>query len=416
MISVLTPVHAKSTPFLREAYESLQAQTYRNFEWVLVPNNGGAVPVDIASQPWVKVGPTEDDNPDHNSIGRLKRFAASHASGQILLELDADDLLTPDALATVAEAFEDAGVAMVYSNCAEFQHGTWQPHTYSPAYGWHSRPFEWGGHQLLETVSPPPTAHSFRSVLFAPNHVRAWRAADYWAVGGHDATLKTGDDHELCCRFYVAYGGHRIKHIDQGLYLYRCHGQNSSQTHNGDVHAQVERNYVQYSRAMIERWARDEGLPMLDLGGRLNSPPGYVSVDIFGADICVDLNEPWPFADGSVGVLRASHVFEHLRNPIHAMNEAWRVLAPGGWLLVEVPSTDGRGAFQDPTHVSFWNENSFWYYTRQSHSRFIPAFTGRFQASRIVTYDPFGDPTIPVVQADLIALKDGYTPMGEVLI
>ena len=27
------------------------------------------------------------------------------------------------------------------------------------------------------------------------------------------------------------------------------------------------------------------------------------------------------------------------------------------------PSTDGRGAFQDPTHVSFYNENSFWYFT-----------------------------------------------------
>ncbi len=28
-----------------------------------------------------------------------------------------------------------------------------------------------------------------------------------------------------------------------------------------------------------------------------------------------------------------------------------------------VPSTDGRGAFQDPTHVSFWNINSFMYYS-----------------------------------------------------
>ena len=32
-------------------------------------------------------------------------------------------------------------------------------------------------------------------------------------------------------------------------------------------------------------------------------------------------------------------------------------------LLSLTPSTDGRGAYQDPTHVAFYNENSFWYYT-----------------------------------------------------
>ncbi len=29
-----------------------------------------------------------------------------------------------------------------------------------------------------------------------------------------------------------------------------------------------------------------------------------------------------------------------------------------GWFLSQTPSTDGRGAFQDPTHVSMWNSNS----------------------------------------------------------
>jgi hypothetical protein len=103
------------------------------------------------------------------------------------------------------------------------------------------------------------------------------------------------------------------------------------------------------------------------------------------------------------------------------MNEAFRVLAPGGWLLIEVPSTDGRGAFQDPTHVSFWNENSIWYYTNRNFSRFIPSFKGRFQNSRTVTYFPSEFERVhnmAVVQSDLIALKGDYAkrPVGEVLI
>jgi hypothetical protein len=47
------------------------------------------------------------------------------------------------------------------------------------------------------------------------------------------------------------------------------------------------------------------------------------------------------------------------------MNEIWRILKPGGIVDISVPSTDGRGAFQDPTHVSFWNINSFMYYCQQ---------------------------------------------------
>ncbi len=39
------------------------------------------------------------------------------------------------------------------------------------------------------------------------------------------------------------------------------------------------------------------------------------------------------------------------------MNEIWRICKPGATLDILVPSTDGRGAFQDPTHVSFWNIN-----------------------------------------------------------
>ena len=60
--------------------------------------------------------------------------------------------------------------------------------------------------------------------------------------------------------------------------------------------------------------------------------------------------------------IRAWDAFEHLRYPIHSMNEAWRVLVPGGKLDLIVPTTDGRGAWQDPGHVSYWNPNSLWYF------------------------------------------------------
>ena len=44
------------------------------------------------------------------------------------------------------------------------------------------------------------------------------------------------------------------------------------------------------------------------------------------------------------------------------MNELWRVLQPGALALIHVPTTEGSGAWQDPTHVSFWNRRSFLYF------------------------------------------------------
>ncbi len=85
------------------------------------------------------------------------------------------------------------------------------------------------------------------------------------------------------------------------------------------------------------------------------------------------------------------------------MQEAHRCLTRHGWLLTLTPSTDGRGAFQDPTHVSFWNSNSFWYYTRPEQARFIHSPV-LFEANRVKNFYPSDwhrEHQIVYVKADL---------------
>lgn len=421
MISIITPIYYKSLPYLKELYDSLLEQTYQDWEWVTVLNNGGSLPEDILKDSRVKVFIAEDDDPEHNRIGRLKKFACTQSKGSILVELDSDDILVPTALEEVFNAFKDSSTAMVYSNSASFVDKTWESPTFSEHYGWKYRPYFYKDYTLNECIAWPVSVHMMRYIFWAPDHIRAWRTSAYLEVGGHDESIKTGDDHDLCCRFYLKYGSPGIKHIDKCLYLYRLHSENSCVVYNNDVQQQTLKNYLKYSRNMALRWADDNNLIKLDLGGRINAWNTFTTVDLFDADVVTDLNNPWPFEDNSVGIIRASHIFEHLKDPVHTMNEAFRVLAPGGWLLIEVPSTDGRGAFQDPTHVSFWNQNSIWYYTNKEFSRFIPSFTGRFQNSRTVTYFPSEFEQLhnmPVVQSDLIAVKGDYAkrPVGEVLI
>ena len=108
-------------------------------------------------------------------------------------------------------------------------------------------------------------------------------------------------------------------------------------------------------RQLPDEWEK------MNLGCNQNILPGWTNVDIHpfeGVDVTANLEEKWPWEDDSIDYIRAFDLLEHLRDPIHTMNEAWRVLRNRGIFEVWVPSTDGRGAFQDPTHVSFWNQNS----------------------------------------------------------
>jgi predicted SAM-dependent methyltransferase len=102
-----------------------------------------------------------------------------------------------------------------------------------------------------------------------------------------------------------------------------------------------------------------------------------VNVDIAPpCDVVADLSARWPWDDSSVETIKAWDIFEHLPDKMHTMNEAWRVLVPGGTLDLFIPTTDGRGAFQDPTHVSFWTPNDLFYFCDeyQEWARFHVAY------------------------------------------
>jgi SAM-dependent methyltransferase len=112
----------------------------------------------------------------------------------------------------------------------------------------------------------------------------------------------------------------------------------------------------------------------------------------------------------------ASDFLEHLapgREIIDFWNEAYRVLAPGGWFVSHTPSTDGRGAWQDPTHLSGWNENSFLYATHRDQQQYVDGLHARFQAINVRTGYPstwHEQHKVTYVDADLCALKGQRQP------
>ena len=131
----------------------------------------------------------------------------------------------------------------------------------------------------------------------------------------------------------------------------------------------------------------------LDLGAGENVREGFEGVDFFAPNAKHKVNLlsfPWPWADNSVDELHSSHFLEHIpmvytrenasggwlyenvpnvpesRDLLcRFMDEAFRVLKPGGKFKIIVPSGRSDRAFQDPTHRRFFVEASFFYFDKR---------------------------------------------------
>lgn len=146
----------------------------------------------------------------------------------------------------------------------------------------------------------------------------------------------------------------------------------------------------------------------IDLGCGRNKKQGCFGIDcqsLPGVDLVCDCNQRIPLDDSVADEIFASDFLEHINNDkrIHIMSEIWRLLKPDGILISITPSTDGRGAFQDPTHYSFWNENSFWYYTKDDHRR-LYGIVPKFSVISLFT-TPMNEYNVCWVHATLKAVK-----------
>jgi SAM-dependent methyltransferase len=104
----------------------------------------------------------------------------------------------------------------------------------------------------------------------------------------------------------------------------------------------------------------------IDLGCGESKPDGFLGVDremTKGVNTVADLNYGIPFPDNSISIARANHVLEHLADKEQIMSEIYRVLAPGGKAIITVPDAQSPGAMAHPGHKTFWNKESFYFWS-----------------------------------------------------
>ena len=405
-ISIFTPSH--NPKYLDEAEKSVVGQLHQDWEWIVLMNSG-AVWKPKSGDKRIRVINANEVK----GVGHAKRLACSFARGDVLLELDHDDILSMDALYMVDMAFSYGDAVFVYSDFAQInEDGTSNYDRFDPAYGWDYCDDAVNDQIVNRCLSMPLYPATVSYIWFAPNHLRAFTREAYEAVGGYNEELDVLDDLNLMARLYQ-YG--EFTYINECLYLQRVHPENTQSKPELNARIQVEtiRMYDEQVEKNALAWAKRNNLLCLDLGSAHNKPEGYRGLDMHeapGVDIVANVLQGIPVADNSVGVIRAHDFLEHIPDKVGIFNEMYRVLAHGGMLLSMTPSTDGRGAFQDPTHVAFYNENSFWYHTSQQYAKYVPEINCKFQISRIATMFPTDwhkQHDISYVMANLVAIKDG---------
>jgi Glycosyl transferase family 2 len=110
LLSIVSTVYDTRPEYLRELADSLRAQTWPDYEWVLLDNGSRnaetrAALADIARDSRVTLLRAE------RNLGILDgmRRVLEHATGRYVLPVDSDDYLFPDALAIVAAVLQREG-------------------------------------------------------------------------------------------------------------------------------------------------------------------------------------------------------------------------------------------------------------------------------------------------------------------
>lgn len=261
-VSVITPVRATTEEdvlWLREAIESVRAQTYADWEMVIV-NDGSTVT--LSSLKDVISG---DDRiralkNAGSGVSTARNTAVENAVGELLLPLDHDDVLPPDAMQIMVDAWDGDGkdFGVVYGDVLSFG-VDFERFLDMPIFSW--------GTLLRTLIMPIGSLHSKAS----------WKD-----IGGWDPAFQKGlEDWEYWIR--MAVNGYHGYHVQTVTYHYRRHGHGrlaTLRTQEGafsEQQAAIRTKYQDYYNGKEPKMCRGCGrakLAFKPLGIPPKAPPG----------------------------------------------------------------------------------------------------------------------------------------------
>jgi glycosyltransferase involved in cell wall biosynthesis len=204
-LSIIIPTHNRPQ-MLQEAVASALAQTFRDFEIIIVLNGASPECAEMArrfqGEPSIKIVDMED-----STLAASRNFGLGFAEGEWVAFLDDDDVWLPEKLELQLAAAGQTGADLVCCNFCFFNQD---------------------GVIEQRALRPRPAGLSFAEALMVGNYVSGGsgvivKAAKLRGLGGFDASLRACEDWDMWrrlswdCEFHL---------VDRELAKMRRHGTN----------------------------------------------------------------------------------------------------------------------------------------------------------------------------------------------
>lgn len=268
-ISIFTPVH-KINKYFEYCIESILNQTYDNWEWMVLDNSmdeetPNAIEYFINYK--IRQRGIDGNNPifdkihvyiynimqkDDSNIGNLKSVAANLCTGDLLVEMDYDDILIDDALLAIAQAYNhnpeyswyySDHINMQFTETGCFSRGGNFIDTVQLDEILSTDKYAIGNmkkkctNKTMNVFAIPYFGYSEFEALVLPLKIKVWNKIFYSIIGGFDRTLPYEDDNELILRSYI--DAEKICRISYPCCIINYHEQNTTDTLDMDAVKQL---------------------------------------------------------------------------------------------------------------------------------------------------------------------------------
>jgi glycosyltransferase involved in cell wall biosynthesis len=199
----------KSYEKIFRAYNSLQKQILKSWEWVIVddsPENEHFefLKILFKSDKRIRLYKRSENS---GSIGNVKNEAVSLCRGKYVLELDHDDEILPDLLFDATKIFdEQKDVGFIYSDFINIYENGDNFH-YSNFFGLGYAGYykqKYNGSWVYVCITPNINNITLGHIVSVPNHPRIWRKKTLMEIGNYNEMLPVSDDYELFLRTAIS--------------------------------------------------------------------------------------------------------------------------------------------------------------------------------------------------------------------
>lgn len=215
-VSVIVPCY-NTGKYLRQALDSVLAQTYTDWEVIMIDDGSTDNSAQIAAEARAQFGSRlKYFYQPNRGLSATRNTGFRHASGEFISFLDADDVYAPNRLQRGVEALDNnPDVGLIHSKVDRIDgNGTFLEHPPTAD---------------VRYLSGRIARHIFtrKAHILCPSILFRKRCLE--RVGESDETLTVNADRDICFRIALRYP---VFYIDEVLASYRLHSNGMSQNHD----------------------------------------------------------------------------------------------------------------------------------------------------------------------------------------